>query len=148
MPPGLVDVLLVEDTPADAELTLRALRTHHRGATVHLVRDGAEALAFLFATGAYAERAGEAPPRLVLLDLKLPKVDGIEVLRRLKADPRTRTVPVVILSSSREARDVVASYDLGVNSFVVKPVEFDGFLDAVSHVGRYWLDLNQAPAAV
>lgn len=136
-----VEVLLVEDSATDAELTMRALRRHLDPEAVHLVRDGAEALAFLFASGAHL-------PRLVLLDLKLPKVDGIEVLRRLKADPRTRTIPVVILSSSREAGDVVTSYDIGANSFVVKPVEFDGFIGAVSELGRYWLELNQAPARV
>lgn len=139
MRPNPVEVLLVEDSATDAELTMRALRRHLDPGAVHLVRDGAEALAFLFATGARM-------PRLILLDLKLPKVDGVEVLRRLKSDPRTRTIPVVILSSSREPGDVLASYDVGANSFVVKPVEFDGFLGAVAELGRYWLELNQAPA--
>jgi two-component system, response regulator len=112
---------------------------------VHVVRDGAEALDFIFATGAYADRSINNKPKLVLLDLKLPKVDGLEVLRRIKADARTRSIPVVVLTSSREERDVVESYKLGVNSYVVKPVEFSKFAEAVSELGLYWLLMNQHP---
>jgi two-component system, response regulator len=141
-----VEILLVEDSPEDRELTLRALRTRNLVNRLHCVADGEEALEFLFATGRYRDRAGEPAPRLVCLDLKLPRVDGLEVLRRLRAEARTRTVPVVVLTSSREERDLVESYRLGVNSYVVKPVEFEPFVQAVSELGLYWLLLNQPPA--
>lgn len=136
-------ILLVEDNPSDAELTLRALKKAHVTNDVHVVRDGAEALEFLFGEGAYAARAGSALPRVVLLDLKLPKVDGLEVLRRVKADERTKLIPVVVLTSSREESDLVASYHLGANSYIVKPVDSDKFFEAVHQVGLYWLLLNE-----
>lgn len=137
-----VEILLVEDNPADAELTVRALKTHNLANHLEIVRDGAEALDFIFATGAHADRHVQNTPKVILLDLKLPKVDGIEVLRRIKADERTRAIPVVVLTSSREERDVVESYQLGVNSYVVKPVEFDRFARSVSDLGLYWLLVN------
>ncbi|MCZ6451277.1 MAG: response regulator, partial [Deltaproteobacteria bacterium] len=119
-----VEILLVEDNPNDVELTLHAIRKNHISNRIHVVRDGAEALEFIFCTGAYAERKIQETPKMILLDLKLPKVDGLEVLQRIKADPRTRATPVVVLTSSREERDVVESYRLGVNSYIVKPVDF------------------------
>jgi CheY-like chemotaxis protein len=142
-----VEILLVEDSPEDAELAMRALRKQNLANKLHLVRDGAEALDYLFATGSYAGRNIEHTPKVVLLDLKLPKVDGLEVLRRIKADARTKRVPVVVMTSSREERDVIESYELGVNSYVVKPVDFEQFMRAVSELGLYWLLLNQAPTA-
>lgn len=143
-----VEILLVEDSPADAELAQRALRKQNLANKLHLVRDGAEALDFIFATGAYAGRRVEDAPKLILLDLKLPKVDGLTVLRRVKSDPRTKRIPVVVMTSSREEQDVVESYELGVNSYVVKPVDFDQFAHAVADLGLYWLLLNQPPASV
>jgi len=140
-----LEILLVEDNPRDVELTLRAFKKHHLVNKVHVVRDGAEALDYLFATGAYNHRNGEDHPKVVLLDLKLPKVDGLEVLRQVKSDERTKTIPVVVLTSSREEKDVLESYKLGVNSYITKPVDFDKFLDAVGELGMYWLLLNQAP---
>jgi len=140
-----VEILLVEDNPRDVELTLRALKKHNLANKVHVVSDGAEALEFLFATGAYADRDVNHGPKLILLDLKLPKVDGLEVLRRIKADERTKAIPVVVLTSSREERDVVESYKLGVNSYIVKPVDFDKFLESVGEIGLYWLLLNEPP---
>lgn len=138
------EILLVEDNADDAELTLRALKKHNLANKVHHVADGAEALAFLFATGAYEGRVAATVPKVVLLDLKLPKVDGMEVLRRIKADERTRDIPVVILTSSREDRDIIEGYRLGVNSYVQKPVQFDRFVEAVAQLGLYWMVLNQA----
>ena len=140
-----VEILLVEDNPNDEELTLRALRKHNLANRVHVVRDGAEALEFIFATGPYNQRKVENGPKVILLDLKLPKVDGLEVLRRVKSDERTKATPVVVLTSSREERDVVESYKLGVNSYMVKPVDFDQFIQAVSQLGMYWVLLNQRP---
>ncbi len=139
----MVEILLVEDNETDLELTLRALRKVNLANKVLAVRDGAEALDYLFATGEYSGRDGTAHPRVVLLDLKLPKVDGIEVLRRIKADPRTAVVPVVVLTSSAEERDRLATYELGANSFIVKPVEFDSFSRAVTEIGLYWMLLNR-----
>jgi two-component system response regulator len=139
-------ILLVEDNADDEALTLRALSKHRIANRVEVVRDGAEALDWLFRTGVHANRPAGTEPSLVLLDLKLPKVDGLEVLRRMRADPATRRIPVVALTSSREEPDVRRAYDLGVNSYVVKPVDFSSFLEATGQLGLYWLLLNQAPA--
>lgn len=140
-----VEILLVEDNPRDVELTLRALKKRNLANKVHVVKDGAEALEFLFATGAYAHRSMDHAPKIILLDLKLPKVDGLEVLRKIKSDERTAIIPVVVLTSSQEERDVMESYRLGVNSYIVKPVDFDKFLNSVEELGLYWLLLNQPP---
>jgi CheY-like chemotaxis protein len=140
-----VEILLVEDNPSDVELTLRALKRRNLANKVHVVKDGAEALDFIFATGAYINRDIDNPPKVVLLDLKLPKVDGLEVLRRIKSDKRTKVIPVVVLTSSREEKDIVESYKLGVNSYIVKPVDFDKFVQGISELGLYWLLLNQPP---
>jgi CheY-like chemotaxis protein len=140
-----VEILLVEDNPRDAEMTLRSLKRSHFANRVHWVKDGAEALEFMFREGAYASREVDRTPRLVLLDIKMPKVDGIEVLRRLKADERTRTTPVVIMTSSNEERDVAVSYALGANSYIVKPVQIDAFLKTVGDIGLYWLLTNRVP---
>ena len=140
-----VEILLVEDNLQDAELTLRALSKNNLANSVFHVKDGAEALEFLFATGAYSSRRVENLPRVVLLDLKLPKVDGLEVLKKIKSDERTRMVPVVVLTSSKQDRDMVESYKLGVNSYIVKPVEFESFLAAVKQLGFYWLLVNKIP---
>lgn len=139
-----VEVLLVEDNPRDAELTMRALSKRHLANHVVHVTDGQAALDFLFREGPYAQR-GDAHPQVVLLDLKLPKVDGIEVLRRIRDNQRLKTLPVVVLTSSREESDIVKTYHLGVNSYIVKPVEFENFSEAVSNLGFYWLLLNQPP---
>lgn len=130
-----VEILLVEDNPNDVELTLHALKRNHLTNRVHIVRDGAEALDFLFGSGSSLDRPIQETPRVILLDLKLPKVDGLEVLRRVKGDPRTRMIPIVVLTSSREERDVVESYRLGVNSYIIKPVDFEQFTEAVRQVG-------------
>lgn len=139
------EILLVEDSDDDAELTTRALRKHNIANTLLHVKDGAEAMDFLFGTGAYAGRIVGSGPRVILLDLKLPKVDGMEVLRRLKSDDRTRNTPVVILTSSREERDIIDGYRLGVNSYIQKPVQFDEFAEAVAQLGLYWMLLNRLP---
>src|SRR6266566_6760102 len=142
-----VDILLVEDNPSDVRLTLHALKRHRLTNRIFVVRDGAEALEFLFVTGAYARRTGADRPRVVMLDLKLPRVDGIEVLRAIRSNPGTRTLPVVMLTSSREERDITRTYDLGANSYIVKPVDFEQFTEAVRQLGLYWVLLNQrAPA--
>jgi CheY-like chemotaxis protein len=140
-----VEILIVEDTPEDLELTLRALRKSKLANNIHVARDGAEAIEFIFGEGAHAGRQITNGPKVILLDLKLPKIDGIEVLRRVKSDSRTKTIPVVVLTSSKEQKDVVESYQLGVNSYIVKPVGFEGFAAAVGELGLYWLLLNQAP---
>ena len=134
----------MEDNPTDAELSIRALRKHHLANELAWVKDGAEALDFLFRAGAYADRKGEAL-KVVLLDLRLPKIDGLEVLRRLRADSRTKLLPVVVLTSSKEEPDVAQSYHLGANSFVSKPVSFDAFSDTVAKLGMYWLMVNRLP---
>ncbi len=141
-----VEILLVEDNPNDVQLALHAFQKHHVANHIQVARDGAEALEFIFCSGKFAHRQIENGPKVILLDLKLPLVDGIEVLRRVKADPRTRTIPVVVLTSSREERDIVESYQLGVNSYIVKPVDFDQFTESVRQLGLYWLLLNQPPA--
>jgi len=139
-----VEILLVEDSANDAELTIRALKKNGLANRLEWVRDGAEALDFLFRGGSYASR-GRGDPRLILLDLKLPKVDGIEVLRQVKASENTRAIPVVMLTSSAEERDVVASYQLGVNSYLVKPVDFTQFVNVVRDAGLYWAVINKTP---
>ena len=138
-------ILLVEDNSDDEALTLRALKKNNIGNTVIVARDGAEALEFLFCTGAYSDRDPRHKPQVLLLDLKLPKVDGMEVLRRIRADPSTRALPVVILTSSKEEQDVINSYLIGVNSYVRKPVDFIQFVEAIRQLGLYWLVLNETP---
>ena len=140
-----VEILLVEDNPTDAELAIRALKKSNLANKLVWVKDGAEALDFIFAGGVYSGRQVTNGPKVILLDLRLPKVDGMEVLRRIKNDERTRTIPVVVLTSSKEEIDIVESYKLGVNSYVVKPLDFDKFVEAVSQLGLYWVLLNQAP---
>ena len=140
-----VEILLVEDNPDELELTILALKESRLRNPLHVVRDGAEALEFLFAEGRYAHRAGHPALKLVLLDLKLPLLDGIEVLRRVKADDRTKHVPVVVLTSSREESDLVATYDLGANSYIVKPVDIEQFVAAIGEIGLYWMVLNERP---
>lgn len=138
-----VKILIVEDNPHDLELTLRALRKHRITNSVLALRDGEEALDYLFRRGSYENRAGEQNPRVVFLDLKLPKVDGLEVLEKIRSHPDTKRVPVVMLTSSTEEKDRLASYELGVNSFIVKPIEFADFMEAISRAGFYWLALNR-----
>ena len=145
MTTNVVEILLVEDNPSDVELTLHVLRKHNLANRIHVVGDGAEALDFLFCRGAYQSRDAGLAPKVILLDLKLPKVDGLEVLRQLRSDERTRFLPVVIMTSSRQEHDLVESYKLGVNSYIVKPVEFDQFSESVRQIGFYWLLLNQQP---
>ncbi len=148
MKPDLeIEVLLVEDNPNDAELTLRALRSSVPRERLAHVDDGVKALEILFGDRGLAARTGASMPRMILLDLKLPKVDGLEVLRRVKTDDRTRAIPVVVLTSSKEERDINESYRLGVNSYLVKPVGFDEYVAAVADAGRYWMALNQPPLA-
>jgi len=140
-----IEILLVEDNPADAEMTLRALRRNNLANKVHWVKDGEEALEFMFRAGSYSHREPGSTPKLILLDIKMPKVDGIEVLRRIKANDETRSVPVVVMTSSNEERDVVESYRLGVNSYIVKPVQFEAFLETVAKIGLYWVITNRVP---
>jgi two-component system, response regulator len=140
-----VEILLVEDNPEDAEMTMRALRKRNLANHLHWVKDGEEALEYLFCTGRYAGREIRHPPRLVLLDIKMPKVDGIEVLRRVKGS-ELKQVPVVVMTSSNEERDVLESYRLGVNSYIVKPVQFEDFMETVAKIGLYWVLSNRVPA--
>ena len=140
-----VEILLVEDNPTDAELATLALKERNLANKLVWVKDGAEALDFLFATGAYVGRNIENSPKVVMLDLRLPKVDGLDVLRRIKSDERTKYIPVVVVTSSKEDRDVIASYNLGVNSYISKPVDFDEFTKVVSELGFYWLLINRPP---
>jgi two-component system response regulator len=139
-----VEILLVEDSPADAEMTLRTLKKRGIANNVQWARDGVEAIEYLFCEGAHAGRQ-HGQPKLVVLDLKMPRMDGMQVLARMKADARTRSIPVVMMTSSREEGDLLASYQLGVNSYVVKPVDFDAFAETVAQVGMYWLIANEAP---
>jgi CheY-like chemotaxis protein len=146
MTDGVIEILLVEDNPYDEELTLYALKKHQIANRIEVVRDGAEALEFVFCTGSYAARSIQDQPRMILLDLKLPKLDGLEVLKRIKSDPRTRTIPVVMLTSSEQEHDILESYELGANSYIVKPVDFEQFAKAVQQIGLYWLLLNRPPS--
>jgi len=144
---SLVDILLVEDNPNDAELALRSLKKHNLTNQVEWVKDGEQALDYLFRRGVYANRPNQLP-KVILLDLRLPKVDGIEVLQQLRANPETHDLPVVVLTSSKEERDVVATYKLGVNSFVAKPVAFDAFARVVAELGMYWALVNRVPPTI
>lgn len=145
MTDNIVEILLVEDNPNDVELTLHAFRKNNFTNRIHVARDGAEALDFIFCQGEYANRHPEDGPRIILLDLNLPKVSGLEVLRKIKGEPRTSVIPIVMLTSSREERDVLESYQLGVNSYIVKPVDFNQFTEAVRTLGLYWVLLNNPP---
>jgi len=147
MNPNEVDILLVDDSQDDVDLTLHSLRTENLANRVFIARDGEEALDFLFCSGPHTQRSFEQPPKLVLLDLKLPKVDGMQVLKQVKGDPRTKTIPVVMMTSSREERDMLNGYNLGVNSYLQKPVDFDQFRKMVKLLGLYWLVTNQPPIA-
>jgi two-component system response regulator len=140
-----VEILLVEDNPHDAEMTIRALKKANLANKLIHLKDGAEALDFIFAKGAFSDRQIENKPKVILLDIKMPKVDGIQVLKQIKSNDTTKTIPVVIMTSSKEEQDVITSYNLGVNSYVVKPVDFEGFAKAVSELGFYWLITNQLP---
>jgi two-component system response regulator len=142
---NIVEILIVEDNEQDLELAQRALRKSKLTNLIHVVRDGEEALEFIFCQGPYSGRKIENGPKVILLDLKLPKVDGLEVLKRIKGDPRTKSIPVVVLTSSKEQSDVVESYHYGVNSYIVKPVNFEQFSEAVQKLGMYWLLLNHPP---
>ncbi len=145
MNPTEVDILLVDDSQEDVDLTLHALRAENLANSFFVARDGEEALEFLFCTGPHAERSFDHPPKLVLLDLKLPKIDGMQVLKRVKSDERTRIIPVVLMTSSKEERDLVIGYNLGANSYIQKPVDFDEFRKMVKMLGLYWLVINQPP---
>ena len=142
-----VEILLIEDNPNDIELTLYALKKYRVAERVDIVRDGVEALEYLFCTGMYTHRQTEDVPKLILLDLKLPKMDGLEVLRHIKANTRTQSIPVIALTSSREEADVRESYRLGVNSYIVKPIDFESFTELIRRLGTYWLIHNQFPVA-
>jgi len=145
MTPEETDILLVEDTEGDAELAIRILRREHPAVNIFTVSDGEEALDFLFCRGPFSARSFENPPKVVLLDLKLPKLDGVEVLEQVKADDRTKAIPIVVLTSSREETDLIRSYDLGANSYVQKPVNFDQFRQTLKTLGQYWMVINQLP---
>jgi CheY-like chemotaxis protein len=140
-----IEILLVEDNPNDLELTMHALTKHNFANKIHVVRDGEEALDFLFCRGAFSGRTFESAPKVVLLDLKLPKVDGLEILRAVKSDIRTKAVPVVVMTSSNQQRDLVESYQLGVNSYIQKPINFVEFQEVIRQLGYYWLAINQCP---
>jgi two-component system response regulator len=140
-----VEILLVEDSASDAEMTIRALKKVNLANKLVHLQNGEEALNFLFAREEYSDRDGANVPKVILLDIKMPKVDGIEVLRRIKAEEKTKKIPVIIMTSSKEEQDIVTSYSLGVNSYIVKPVDFEGFAKAVSQLGMYWLLMNQPP---
>lgn len=140
-----VEILIVEDSSNDAELALLALREENLANNVVWLKDGAQALNFLFAEGEYSDRHVENQPKIILLDLKMPKIGGIEVLKRIRADERTKTIPVVIMTSSKEEKDIIAGYELGVNSYIVKPLDFTKFTESVKEIGFYWLVVNQPP---
>lgn len=140
-----IEILLIEDNASDSELAVRELRRHKFANRIHVIADGAEALDFIFCRGRYEGRSFSRPPKVILLDLKLPKVDGLEVLAALKKDQRTRAIPVVVMTSSNEQRDLVNSYQLGVNAFIQKPVHFDAFSQVIERVGMFWLAINRAP---
>jgi two-component system response regulator len=142
-----LDILLVEDSQDDVDLAMHALRREKLANNIMVVGDGEQALDFVFCRGAYTERSFDHPPKLMLLDLKLPKVNGMEVLKQVKSDSRTKSIPVVIMTSSKEERDLVASYDLGVNSYIQKPVDFEQFRETVKTIGLYWLVINEPPVA-
>jgi len=144
----VVDILLIEDNPTDAELCMRVLKKNGLANNVVWVKDGAEALDFIFATGAYSDREVVNAPKVILLDLRLPKIDGLEVLEKIKADDRTRLIPTVIMTTSKEERDIAASYRLGGNSFINKPIAFEEFAEVVVRLGMYWLLVNHVPVAV
>lgn len=141
----IYDIILVEDNESDAELTIRALKKNNISSKLLHLQDGEEALEYIFGTGKYEGRNIEERPKVILLDVKMPKITGLEVLKKLKSDERTKTIPVVLLTSSKEDNDIAEGYTLGVNSYIVKPVEFDNFVKAVSDVGLYWLLVNQPP---
>jgi CheY-like chemotaxis protein len=143
--PEEVEILLVDDNPSDVELTVRALRRQKLANSIHIAQDGEQALDFVFCRGTYAARSFANPPKVIFLDLKMPKVDGIEVLRAIREDPRTKAIPVAILTSSKEQRDIVEGYRLGVNAYVQKPVDFEAFRSVIEQVGNFWLVLNQPP---
>ncbi|MGA6981521.1 MAG: response regulator [Candidatus Sulfotelmatobacter sp.] len=142
---NLVEILLVDDSPEDVELTIRSLRRSKIVNDIFVAEDGAEALDFLFCRGQHSNRTFSDLPKLILLDLKLPKIDGLEVLKAIRADPRTKAIPVVVLTSSKEQRDLIQSYDLGVNAFVQKPVDFEQFGEAIRQIGMFWMLVNRAP---
>ncbi|MGC9943615.1 MAG: response regulator [Verrucomicrobiota bacterium] len=142
-----IEILLVEDDQNDLDMALRALRKANLANRIHIARDGEEALEFIFCVGPHAKRSIQNGPRIILLDLKLPRIDGMEVLKRVKGDSRTKVIPVVVLTSSKEQKDVIESYQLGVNSYIVKPVNFESFAAAVQELGMYWLLLNEPPKA-
>jgi CheY-like chemotaxis protein len=144
---GAIEILLVEDNANDVELTLHALSRHNLANKIHVVRDGEEAMDFLFCRGQFSHRTFDNPPKMVLLDLKLPKVDGLEILRAVKTDTRTKALPVVVMTSSRQQRDMVESYQLGVNSYIQKPIHFEEFQEVIRQLGYYWLAVNQSPPA-
>lgn len=143
-----VDILLVEDNPTDVELTLHTLKKHNLSNSILVARDGIEALDYIFGTGIFHGRGTVGHPKVILLDLKLPKLDGVEVLRRIRSDERTKSIPVVVLTSSREEKDIAETYNLGINSYIVKPLDFTQFAEAVRQLGFYWLLLNQPPVSI
>ena len=140
-----IEILIADDSTSDVELTVHSLRKAKLANKIHVVEDGEQALDFLFCRGRYADRSFADPPRVVLLDLKMPKVDGIEVLRAVRGDPRTKAIPIVVLTSSKEQRDIIESYNLGVNAYIQKPVEFERFREFIEHLGMFWLVVNEPP---